>query len=693
MKFILDENVDSNKCVPQGTYNMGDGTLILSGMGDEAYTVKAQSAVEIEGVRYNAYKAGNRHADVNDFNKLARAPKLGEGTFALFSAEKKGMLTVFYSSSAYIRINRFITEGSDIRTDFEVIANSPAGCDQYSFQVETGYTYLISTTGATNNCMYTGFIYTPDEKINVNVSVCNVDASPEEDFCLSLIDDQLQREVAKLDFSGASMELLNEHTYSINSEDGGIRPLILGLDKIKITADMYGSELKITCHNLEDAYLSGDIIIEDADMVKKLFFINMRNDKKYEAILDADNKYHISLRPGEYRANIETVKAAVTYNRVSAVSGHKIDKNIYTEASVLIKEDIEFRPVLNVPEDYDSLNKAFEAITQMKNRPKDEAGRVTVNLNKDIFEQTVLNADYVTLNGNGHSISWYYGVGILYYSIEASTGLYSERLLKDKYSFEEGNGHLWGGVFIAGGNHFIAENTTFKNTYNYEITKAELDDIAGTLLAVDRRTKGADVTSRAYKERSNAFYIDADCITIKNCKILSSQDTFGRNGPEKYGYRVYIKDSVIGGNVDYICGEFAAVFDNCELQWKTHGDSAVDNAHLGYIVAPKTSPYVFINCRVTTDGQEKTPVKGLWGRTWSENSYAAFINCETNGLIDKTGWGEMSSGHLKGAKFYETGNTENGVLFISDNSKGDAPKELYIDKAYIQSVFGNWEPL
>ena len=65
-----------------------------------------------------------------------------------------------------------------------------------------------------------------------------------------------------------------------------------------------------------------------------------------------------------------------------------------------------------MPEDYATLNEASDAILNMQDRPEGEAGRVTINLNTDIFEQTVMAAPYVTLKGNNHTISWYYGVGL-----------------------------------------------------------------------------------------------------------------------------------------------------------------------------------------------------------------------------------------------------------------------------------------
>ncbi|MFR2511731.1 MAG: hypothetical protein ACLS9K_06695 [Lachnospira eligens] len=47
----------------------------------------------------------------------------------------------------------------------------------------------------------------------------------------------------------------------------------------------------------------------------------------------------------------------------------------------------EFKSEINVPGDYDTLNEASDAILGMQNRPEGEAGRVTINLTSDVFEQ------------------------------------------------------------------------------------------------------------------------------------------------------------------------------------------------------------------------------------------------------------------------------------------------------------------
>ncbi len=336
----------------------------------------------------------------------------------------------------------------------------------------------------------------------------------------------------------------------------------------------------------------------------------------------------------------------------------------------------EFVSEISVPGDYDTLTEAVAAINAMS-RPDGESGRVTINLTADLQEQVNMTAPYVTLNGNGHTISWYYGQSCTYYSV-GTDGLYSETLFRDKYDKTEGSGTLWGGVFIVRGDNFKAVNTTFKNTFNYEVTDKEIEDGAErTDATLGLRTKSQDVAAYAHKERSNAFYIEADNIEAVDCKILSSQDTFGRNGSTVKNYNTYFKNCVIGGNVDYICGEFSALFENCELQWKTYPGDEANNAKIGYIVAPKTSPYVFRNCTVTSDDASVSPV-GYYGRTWGAKSNATFINTKTNGYINENGWTEMTKGDLGSAIFKEYKNrsdkssatafeSSNGVQLTDDD--------------------------
>ena len=794
--FVMDEHAVDG-VVKTGEYKFGDSTLTLGGQTVGGvitqYTVKPDKKVTINGVEHDAYTSGKRHADANNIPEL---PGEGDGCLATFTPAAKGMMTVYYNSTSFLRVHTFNADGTK-----EGFVDSETGLTSYSFKVVPGKTYVMSTTGKTNNMFYAGYSYVADEKITVPVTVNNIDATIGSGLKLSLVDDQLGGDEISLSTTTKSLKLLKGHTYRVSSNDGGVKPLVGDSQTFTVTGDA----VTITLNNVPDVELTGKIVGTDSSNVTKLVFTNNTSGTVNEATITGDS-YKVSVKPGEYTTSVETKDGSTTYDRASVkagaenvndvyvekddpaskrdysytrvpslattgsiavengkphtvaradssltipvkgkakvtittyyafnftVNGEKYDSTEtdkgYTSVGTTSKTDTfemvvegdavvnfgattyitgisvvpmtEFKSEINVPGDYDTLNEASDAILGMQNRPEGEAGRVTINLTSDVFEQVVMAAPYVTLKGNGHTISWYYGVGTKYYSIDPATGLYNKTLAMDRYSSEEGNGSLWGGVFIVRGNNFVAENTTFLNTYNYYLTEAEKTDIAGSNLAVDRLAEGADVSDYKFKERSNAFYIEADNIEVFNCSILSSQDTLGRNGSTNYGYHAYFNGCTIGGNVDYICGEFAAVFDNCKLQWKTYKNDENNNAKIGYIVAPKTSPYVFRNCEVTTDGAHgDAAVLGKYGRTWGANSNASFIECETNGYIDSEGWTEMSNGEKASAIFNEYNNTNKGEAFVTTGCTKSTLDAVvnYIDAenvSAVDTVLGTWKPV
>ena len=116
-------------------------------------------------------------------------------------------------------------------------------------------------------------------------------------------------------------------------------------------------------------------------------------------------------------------------------------------------------------------------------------------------------------------------------------------------------------------------------------------------------------------------------------------------------------------------------------------------------MAPKTSPYVFRNCVITTDGNEgETVVLGKLGRTWGASSNASFINVETNGLIDAEGWGEMNSGDKATAVFNEYNITSNGEAYVSTGATNNTLEAVasYIDTAEVSAadtVLASWTPV
>lgn len=680
---LMLDDIAKEDVVATGDYKYGDSTLTLVGQGETQYTVKPGKTVTVDGKEYNSYTAGKRHADSNNIPTI---PGQGDGTLTIFTPAAKGTMTVYFSSTSFLRIHDYNTaDGSkNGYTDTETSINS------YTFAVIPGHTYVMSTTGKTNNMFYAGYKYIVDKEVSVPVKFENVDAKLSDSLEISVVDANLGGNAIKLK-DGANADLLEGHEYKLSTNDGGVRAAVGDSDTFTAT----GEAIVVSLYDVPDVTVEGKITGTPEGTVTELSLTNMVNGRSYKATVSGDS-YTCTLKPGEYNTSVVTTNGGVTHDRVSVKTEGTTVNEVYVELPAKEAEPVAFKSELNVPGDYATLNEASDAILRMQDRPEGEAGRVTINLKADIFEQTVMAAPYVTLKGNNHTISWYYGVGTYYYSVDPVTGLYNEVLARDKYSYVEGNGSLWGGVFIVRGDNFIAEDTTFKNTYNYELTEAEKTDIAGTTLSVDRLAKDADVTAYVYKERSNAFYIEADNIECYNCKILSSQDTLGRNGSKNNNYHTYFNNCVIGGNVDYICGEFAAVFDNCELQWKTYKDdekdAAKNNAKLGYITAAKTSPYVFRNCKVTTDGVSTGAVSGYYGRTWGAGSNATFIGTQTNGYVLEDGWGEMSTGDGTSAIFKEYNNVSGENAFVTkgqfskaENQSAEAVAD-YIESANVSAV-------
>lgn len=326
------------------------------------------------------------------------------------------------------------------------------------------------------------------------------------------------------------------------------------------------------------------------------------------------------------------------------------------------------------------------------NTPSSEEERVTLNFKKGTYrEQIFVNAPYLTFKNADTTdykdvvLTWYYGIGYKYYSI-GEDGFYNKDLarenkLTDNYTAPAKN---WGHTIRinATATGFKADNITFESSFNRYVTREEIEDGCVPVNIVldknkkvineeglkfykdgtggtkpDRASLGAGSTKvqeKDYRERSCAFFILADKAEMTGCYFVSEQDTLGTNY-----MRQYYKNCVIEGTVDYICGTGNSIFDNCELKWGTTA-----NASGGYVHAPKGN-YLFYNCKVTGNGNDKT---NSWGRPWGKEAsnatmFKTVITKNKNGKLNILGAGytAMNSTDPKNAKFYEYGSVdENG---------------------------------
>jgi pectinesterase len=223
-------------------------------------------------------------------------------------------------------------------------------------------------------------------------------------------------------------------------------------------------------------------------------------------------------------------------------------------------------------------------------------------------------------------------------NIEIRPGIYKERLAvpqdRPRTTFLGGDAATTiitaamsakeaGGTFLSStvdvqGGEFHAENVTFANTF-------------GT------------------GSQAVALMIHSDRAEFRHCRFLGWQDTlYAAMG------RQYYKDCYIEGHVDFIFGNAAAVFDNCEIQ------SLAD----GYLTAQsRTSPdqptgFVFYRSRVTAENQ----TKGSWlGRPWRPYSRVVYIDCALDAFIRPEGWNNWNDAKNEATAWYgESGSTGPG---------------------------------
>jgi len=160
-------------------------------------------------------------------------------------------------------------------------------------------------------------------------------------------------------------------------------------------------------------------------------------------------------------------------------------------------------------------------------------------------------------------------------------------------------------------NDFIAKNITFRNTYYPQ------SGVSGTQ-AVALRTQG-----------DRHQYI--------NCRITGYQDTYYTWGGSGTG-RMYHKNCIIDGTVDFIFGRNICVFDSCTIVVKRNG---------GTVTAASTDAtsmygYVFRNCTIThidSLGYDGNAVTSYYlGRPWQNSPRTVFINCYESSALHPAGW-------------------------------------------------------
>lgn len=163
-----------------------------------------------------------------------------------------------------------------------------------------------------------------------------------------------------------------------------------------------------------------------------------------------------------------------------------------------------------------------------------------------------------------------------------------------------------------------------------------------------------------------AFRSDSDLSIIENCEFLGNQDTL-----YAHSLRQFYKSCRIEGNVDFIFGNSAAIFQDsviliCPRQISPEkGENNAVTAH-GRTDPAQSTGFVFQNCVINGTDEymgwyyKKPKVhKNYLGRPWKEYSRTVFIHCYLSLIITPQGWmpwsGDFALSTLYYGEFENTG--------------------------------------
>ena len=411
----------------------------------------------------------------------------------------------------------------------------------------------------------------------------------------------------------------------------------------------------------------GGFILPEDVTVTSLTLTNVEDNYPYKATV-ADGGYSINLRDGEYVASAVVSDTNYSTRTHVIVDGGAVSRDLLFVSSA--KESIDYVADIYVgypkqAHNYKTVSEAVEAASLMKKggNARTDADRVIIHIAPGTYrEQIIVNTPYVSfVNDTDEEVllTWYYGIGYMYYSADAN-GFYNAENAYDKYEKNGGTDKdvsRWGcSVRLYGATGFRAEGITFENSFNRYITDEEIEDGVEPDRSENSknfaRNYGSDVKSRAATERAAAVVIENNTSNLEfyNCKFYSSQDTLYTSGGP-----AYFKNCLIEGQTDYIYGSGSCVFDACELSWKGYSVGAQG----GYITAnsPRTTGdgdakvradddlgYLFRNCTVTANTGLPV-VAGYFGRPWGKEARVIFMNTklQNTDMIAAAGWTAMSS--------------------------------------------------
>jgi len=151
--------------------------------------------------------------------------------------------------------------------------------------------------------------------------------------------------------------------------------------------------------------------------------------------------------------------------------------------------------------------------------------------------------------------------------------------------------------------------------------------------ADDFEAQNITFQNTATQAQAVALRINGDRSKFYDCNMLGYQDTYLTNS----NGRIYHRNCLIQGSVDFIFGSSVAVFDSCRINCNRNGGTlTAASTNIGYKFG-----YVFMNCALSTDviGFDGNPITSfILGRPWQNQPRTVFLNSYEPATLSAAGW-------------------------------------------------------
>ncbi len=653
-EHAADVTVSGKVAQPQG---MGDYSIAFTNTTNSAVT-----AAKVENGAYSVTLKAPFTYDVSLLDANGYVVDAACSTLALTGEEAAKTFDVTVNAVPLVTVTGKVTGLSekalaslklDFAADTVYIPQVTISGDSYTAVLAQGDTYLVSIAGVND------YDLTSASEVSYAAdATADVAFTPKPTYKVTI------------DPKGASLHELKDAAFTFTNlneagEDGDTRLVpysaenvypytytFTGPDAIALRDGVYN--VAVTGLDGYTQKLTSNLVVSGAAVAKTIGFL--------PAVDPRPTPYKDTLTVGAKDCDYTTVSAAIAAVR-------HMDRNDGQRVTISIQPgNYEEMLVVDVPD-----------IT-LKNASADPSLELT-NKGVDIAPEAV-------------RITWYYGCGYNYYSMNDNCKYDPDLLQVNKENGYESfvnpgdgviNGSYWNSTVVVEASGFRAEGIIFENSFNQYVSAKSVEDVIvpndeckedkAAPRAAMKTVGDTTVQGYSYKERAGALSMGDNCTEMyfENCKFIGRQDTlYGGDNTFAAFY-----DCAIQGSTDYIYGPMTAVFAKCDLIFNTGETSEFD---LGYITAPrhtKTRGFLMYNCTVTstTPGVDTASSlvskPGYLGRPWEAKTgesvfYRTIIEPSYGGvsMILPEGWLDSLSGRSPLCGEYATTEAAPGV----DNS-------------------------